>query len=144
MFVKQLSVFMENRAGRLEEITGILANSGINIRALALANTSDFGILRLIVDNPARATEILKKEKFTVHENDVIATEIEDRPGGLHEILILFSKAGISIEYLYAFLERRRDDRAVMIIRVEAASKAVRLLQDAGKHLLNAEEIHSL
>jgi hypothetical protein len=144
MFVKQISVFMENRAGRLEEITGILAENKINIRALALADTSDFGILRLIVDSPDRAADILRKAEFTVRENEVIATEIEDRPGGLHDILTLFSKAGISIEYMYAFLERKHDDRAVMIIRVEAAARAVKILQDAGKHLLTAVETYTL
>jgi hypothetical protein len=144
MFVKQISVFMENRAGRLEEITGILAKAGINIRALSMADTSDFGILRLIVNNPDKAADILKKSEFTVRENDVIATEVDDKPGGLHEILSLFSKAGISIEYMYAFLERKHDDRAVLIIRVEAAAKAVKMLQDAGKHLLTAGETYSL
>jgi hypothetical protein len=144
MFVKQISVFMENRAGRLEEITGILAKAGINIRALSLADTSDFGILRLIVNDPDKAADILKQNAFTVRENDVIATEVDDRPGGLHEILNLFSKAGISIEYMYAFLERKRDDHAVLIIRVEAAAKAVKMLQDAGKHLLTAIEAYSL
>jgi len=144
MFVKQISVFMENRAGRLEEITGILAKSNVNIRALSLADTSDFGILRLIVDNPGRTAQILKKEGFTVRENEVIALEVEDKPGGLHEILTLFSRAGISIEYMYAFLERRHENKAVLIIRVEAAAKAVKTLEDAGKHLLAAEEIYSL
>jgi hypothetical protein len=144
MFVKQISVFMENRAGRLEEITGILAESKINIRALSLADTSDFGILRLIVDDPGRAVGILKKMGFTVRENEVIALEVEDKPGGLHDILSLFSKAGISIEYMYAFLERRHENRAVLIIRVEAAAKAVKTMQDAGKQLLSAEEIYSL
>ena len=144
MVVKQISVFMENRAGRLEEITGILAGSKINIRALSLADTSDFGILRLIVDNPDRAAGILKKNGFTVRENEVIAVEVEDKPGGLHDILSLFSKAGISIEYMYAFLERRHENRAVLIIRVEAAAKAVKTMQDAGKQLLTAEEIYSL
>ena len=144
MFVKQISVFMDNRAGRLEEITGILAKSNVNIRALSLADTSDFGILRLIVDNPDRTARILKKEGFTVRENEAIALEVEDKPGGLHEILTLFSRAGISIEYMYAFLERRHENKAVLIIRVEAAAKAVKTLEDAGKHLLAAEEIYSL
>jgi hypothetical protein len=144
MFVKQISVFIENRAGRLEEITGILARSGINIRALSLADTSDFGILRLIVDAPDRASDILKREGFTVRENDVIATEVGDRPGGLHDILTLFSKAGISIEYMYASLERKHPDRAVLIIRVEAAAKAVKLLEDAGRHLLSSDEASAL
>jgi hypothetical protein len=144
MFVKQISVFMENRAGRLEEITGFLAKAGINIRALSLADTSDFGILRLIVDNPDKTHEILKKEGFTVRENEVIATEVEDKPGGLHDILTLFGKSGISIEYMYAFLERKHQNRAVLVIRVESAAKAVKTLQDAGKHLLSAQEIYSL
>jgi hypothetical protein len=144
MFVKQISVFMENRAGRLEEITGILAKAGINIRALSLADTSDFGILRLIVNDPGKAADILKQNAFTVRENDVIATEVDDKPGGLHDILSLFSKAGISIEYMYAFLERKHEDCAVLIIRVEAAAKAVKMLQDAGKHLLTANETYSL
>jgi len=144
MFVKQISVFMENRAGRLEEITGILAKANINIRALSLADTSDFGILRLIVDNPDKTAVILKQNAFTVRENDVIAMEVEDKPGGLHDILCLFSKAGISIEYMYAFLERKHKDRAVLIIRVEAAAKAVKMLQDTGRHLLAADEIYTL
>jgi hypothetical protein len=144
MFVKQISVFMENRAGRLEEITGILAKSNVNIRALSLADTSDFGILRLIVDNPDRTAQILKNAGFTVRENEVIALEVEDKPGGLHDILTLFSRAGISIEYMYAFLERKHDNKAVLIIRVEAAAKAIKTLEDAGRHLLAATEIYSL
>ena len=101
MQVRQISIFMENRAGRLKEITGVLAKAGVNIRALSLADTSDFGILRLIVDKPDHAVDVLHKEGFTIRENTVIACEVEDKPGGLHKILKLLADGGISVEYMY-------------------------------------------
>jgi len=144
MQARQISVFLENRAGRLAEITGILAKEKINIRALSLADTSDFGILRLIVNDPDKTIAILRREHFTVRENEVITVEIEDHPGGLHDILTVLGKAGISIEYMYGFFERKNQDKALMVIRVESAAKAIKCLQDAGMHLLKAEEVYTL
>lgn len=143
MPVKQISIFLENRIGRLQEVTDVLAKNEVNIRALSLADTSDFGILRLIVSKPDEATEILHQAGFTVRENDVIAAEVEDRPGDLARILELFSGAGISVEYMYAFVERKTD-KAVMIFRVESIPRAVKSLEDAGIVLLSNEDVYEL
>ena len=143
MVVKQVSVFLENRVGRLQEVTEVLANSEINIRALSLADTSDFGILRLIVNKPEAALDVLQEAGFTVRENEVIAVEVEDKPGGLARILGVFSSAGISLEYMYAFVERKADN-AVMIFRVESNAKVIKSLQDAGVSLLSDEEVRAL
>ncbi len=143
MNIKQISVFLENRPGRLEEITHVLSTGGINIRALSLADTSDFGILRLIVNDPDKAIKLLKEATFTVRENDVIAVEIDDKPGGLSKLLGIFSKASISIEYMYAFFEKKID-KAIMIIRVEATAKALKSLKDAGVPLLRSSEIYEM
>jgi hypothetical protein len=143
MQVHQISIFLENRIGRLEEVTQVLAESDINIRALSLADTSDFGILRLIVNKPEEAVRILRDGGFTVRENDVIAVEVDDRPGGLARILGLFSGAGISVEYMYAFVERHSGN-AVMIFRVESVPRAVKALQDAGISLLSDAQVCSL
>ena len=143
MQVQQISIFLENRVGRLQEVAEVLAKNEINIRALSLADTSDFGILRLIVSKPDAATSILRESGFTVRENDVIAVEVEDRPGGLAHILDLFSISGISVEYMYAFVERKRDN-AVMIFRVESVPRAIKALQDADVSLLSNEEVCSL
>jgi hypothetical protein len=143
MQVKQISVFLENRVGRLQEITEVLAKHGLNIRALSLADTSDFGILRLIVNQPEEALRILRDSGFTVKENDVIAAEVEDRPGGLAKILGLFSGAGISVEYMYAFFARQTQS-AVMIFRVESVPRAIKTLQDAGVALLSNDDVCGL
>ncbi|MGA8178690.1 MAG: ACT domain-containing protein, partial [Desulfobacterales bacterium] len=100
MRAEQISVFLENKAGRLAEVTGILSEAKVNIRALALADTSDFGVLRLIVDNNEKAVEALKNRGFTVGRTDVLAVEVEDRPGGLHSILDILNGAGINVEYM--------------------------------------------
>ena len=143
MQVRQVSVFMENRAGRLQEITGALAKAKINLRALSLADTSDFGILRLIVDKPDAAVDILRKEGFTLRENTVIACVIEDKPGGLNEILNTLAKENISVEYMYGFLGKHEHE-AVMIIRVEATEQAITALLDAGMTLLKGEQIYAM
>jgi len=143
MLVKQISIFLENRVGRLQEVTGVLADADINIRALSLADTSDFGILRLIVDRPDEAQKALQDGGFTVKENEVIAAEVEDRPGGLAKVLGAFSRAAISLEYMYAFVERKADN-AVMIFRVENNARAIKSLQDAGVSLLADSEVYGL
>jgi hypothetical protein len=143
MQVKQLSIFMENRAGRLQEITGVLGNSGINIRAISLADTSDFGILRLIVNKPEEAAEILRNEGFIIRENNVIACVIDDQPGGLYKVVKILGDAKISIEYMYGFFEKKTE-KAVMIIRVEDPEKAIALLQKSFIPLLRGEEVYSI
>ena len=110
MRAKQLSIFLENRSGRLHEVTEVLGRAGINIRALSLADTSDFGILRLIVDRPEDAYRILREEGFTVRESEVMAVEVSDQPGGLSEVLEIFRDGGINVEYMYAFVEKAGRD----------------------------------
>ena len=143
MQVRQISVFMENRAGRLREITGILGKERVNIRALALADTSDFGILRLIVDKPDYTLEILRKEGFTIRENTVIACAVQDKPGGLNKILNVLADVNISVEYMYGFVEENSKE-AVMVIRVEKKKKAIETLMENNVKLLKGEQIYSM
>jgi hypothetical protein len=138
--VKQISVFIENRSGRLRDVTEALGKSNINIRALSLADTSDFGILRLIVDKPDVALEVLKKAHFTLSETDVIAVEVSDKPGGLAEVLAVLGDAGINVEYMYAFVEKSSGN-AVMIFRIEDIDKAVLALKAHEIVLLNNKSI---
>jgi hypothetical protein len=143
MKLQQLSVFMENRAGRLAEVTRILGDAAVNIRALAVADTSDFGILRLLVDKPEAALEALGEHGLTVRLTDVIAVEIVDRPGGLATILSLLQGSGVNVEYMYAFLERHQEN-AILVFRFEEPEKAVKALQDANVKVFTAEEISQL
>jgi len=124
MQAEQISVFLENKAGRLAEVTGILSEANVNIRALALADTSDFGVLRLIVDDNIKALEALKNQGFTVGRTDVLAVEVEDKPGGLHSILDMLNKAKINVEYMYAFVQHTGKN-AVMIFRFDNIDEAV-------------------
>jgi hypothetical protein len=140
MKVKQISVFLENKSGRLATVTRILGENGINIRALSLADTTDFGILRLIVDNPDQAWQVLKANDFTVSGTEVIAVQMSDQPGGLALVLQTLEDIRINIEYMYAFVGRSGAD-AVVVFRVEAIDRAIELLQQAGINLLQAEEI---
>jgi hypothetical protein len=115
---KQISVFLENKAGRLSNVTRVLGEAGINIRALSIADTSDFGILRIIVNEPARAYKILKEAGFTVSETEVIAVEVPDSPGGLATVLEQMAEENLNIEYLYAFLGTSQEN-ALVIFKVE-------------------------
>ena len=143
MKVKQISVFLENKSGRLEEVTKALADSNVNIRALSLADTRDFGILRMIVDDYDKAHILLKDSGFTVQETDVIAAEVPDRPGGLAEILKSLNKKNISIEYMYAFVEHR-GEKAIMIFRFEDIDKAIEALKESNVTLLNGEDVYNI
>ncbi|MFO7556388.1 MAG: ACT domain-containing protein [Desulfobacterales bacterium] len=143
MRAEQISVFLENKAGRLAEVTAILSEAEVNIRALALADTSDFGVLRLIVDNNAKAVEALKNRGFTVGRNDVLAVEVEDRPGGLHRILDMLHKAQINVEYMYAFVQHSGEN-AVMIFRIDNIDEAVRILEENKVKVINGSKVYTL
>ncbi|WP_258360195.1 ACT domain-containing protein [Moorella sulfitireducens] len=143
MKIKQLSVFLENKSGRLAAVTRLLAEQGINIRALSIADTSDFGILRLIVNDPEQAYRALKEAGFTVSLTDVLGVEMPDRPGGLSNILSVLEEAGINIEYLYAFIGKG-DNGALVIFRVEELDKAITILQQRGITVLEGEKIYRL
>ena len=143
MRVEQISVFLENKAGRLAEVTRILSEAGVNIRALSLADTSDFGILRLIVNDNEKAKEALRANGFTVGKTDVVAVEVEDRPGGLHKILDILRKAGINVEYMYAFVQQSGNN-AVIIFRFDNLDEAVRVLTDNGVTVINGSRVYSM
>ena len=143
MQVEQISVFLENKSGRLSEVTAILSEAKVNIRALALADTSDFGVLRLIVDDTEKARQALKHNGFTVGKTNVVAVEVADRPGGLHEILTLLHNAELNVEYMYAFV-RSSGDNAVMIFRIEKDREAVQLLKSKGVNVIDGERLYRL
>lgn len=143
MRVKQISIFLENKSGRLASVTELLGTNNINIRALSIADTTDFGILRLIVNDPDTAFETLKDNGFTVSATDVIAVEVDDTPGGLGKILKYLDDAGVNIEYLYAFLEKSSKD-ALVVLRVEQIDNAVNVLQEKGINVLKGEDVYQL
>lgn len=143
MNVTQLSIFLENRSGRLAEVTEILGRNAVNIRALSLADTSDFGILRVIVNDPDKAAGILKKEGFTVSETEVMAVEVEDRPGGLAGVLKILSTESINVEYMYAFLEKRTEN-ALIIFRIEEIGRTEAILRKHGIRLLSGKDLYNL
>jgi hypothetical protein len=143
MKVDQISIFLENKSGRLAEVTRVLGNAGINVRALSLADTSDFGILRLIVNDSAKAVDVLKKNQFTVSTTKVVAVEVSDRPGGLAHILDILQKENINVEYMYAFVERSSDN-AVIIFRFDEIDKAIKTLTGKGITVLEDKKVYCL
>ena len=140
MFVKQLSVFVENKFGRISEIINALAENSIDISALSLADTSEFGILRLIVDKPELAVDVLKEEGVIVKLSDVLAIAIDDAPGGLAKALSLLTEANVVIEYMYAFIGKA-DGKAMTVIRVDDEAKAIDALNTGGVTLLTTDDI---
>jgi hypothetical protein len=143
MKVEQISIFLENKPGGLSSVTRAIKDAQINIRALSLADTSDFGILRLIVDNVAKAKEVLNAAGFAVGETHVVAVEVPDRPGGLHSILEALTAEGINVEYMYAFVERSGEN-AVIIFRFDSTDSAIDVLLKGGFKVLPGEKVYGL
>jgi len=135
MQIKQISVFLENNAGRLGEVTKVLAQAGINLRAISIADTADFGILRLIVDKCDDALKALKDGGFTTRVSEVAAVEIEDAPGSLAKVMELFQKTKVNIEYLYASLEGKTG-KAVVIFKLEDHQKGLEILRENGLSMI--------
>lgn len=143
MKVDQLSIFLENRAGRLAEVTRILSESGVNIRALSLADTSDFGILRLIVSDFDKAKEHLKAGGFTVGRTTVVAVEVPDKPGGLHGILEMLRESKINVEYMYAFVQQS-GSHAIIIFRFDRTDQAIELLKKNGINMVPGDTLYKM
>lgn len=143
MKIKQISVFLENKRGRLYEALKALAEEGINIRALSIADTSEFGILRIIVTDPEKAKNILEKNDFTVKLTNVVAMAVKDKPGGLAESLKHLYEANINIEYIYAFVEKS-GEKAVVVLRTENLDKTISILQEKGVILLSWDDVLAL
>lgn len=143
MIIKQLSIFVENKQGRLAYITDILSKSGANIRALSIADTTDFGILRLIVDKPEESAEKLKEAGITVSVTNVIAIGIDDVPGAFSVPMKILADAGVDVEYMYAFITRK-SEKAYVILRVADNDSAAKVLIENGVELLDEEGFHEL
>jgi hypothetical protein len=142
MKVEQISIFLENKPGGLEKVTKILRDVNINIRTMAVADTSDFGIVRMIVNDVETATRVLKENGFTVSRTTVVAVEVPDRPGGLHSILEVIAKGNVNIAYMYAFVEKSGEN-AVMLFRFDQQDKAIDVLLKNGINVLPGEKLYS-
>jgi hypothetical protein len=142
MKVPQVSVFLENRRGRLHEACDCLAKAGVSLVTLALADTADFGVMRFIVNDPAKAVTVLKDSGFTAIINDVLAIEVPDRPGGLAEILEVLDAGGVNIEYIYAFAQSP-GSRAVLVFRFSDTDAAIKVVQQAGVNILRRVDLLS-
>jgi hypothetical protein len=143
MRVQQIAIFLENKSGRLADISHALSESNINIRALSLADTADFGILRLVVDDTDKARKILKDHGFTVGITEVLAVEVTDKPGSLDTILQVVKRSGLNVEYMYAFTQKSGES-GLLLFRFDNLEEASRVFQEAGFKLLTGEEVHSL
>jgi hypothetical protein len=138
MHLRQISVFLENRKGRLAEMTELLAEERINIRACSLADMTDLGVMRLIVDDPDRCLRLLKENEFAAQATEVVAVEVRDQPGGLHRILKIFSASGLNVEYMYASVAREVDT-AIVIFKVDPVEEAVNALKRNGISVLSGD-----
>jgi len=143
MLVKQLSIFLENKVGRLREVTQLLKESNVNIRTLTVSDTSDFGILRIIVDDCEKAERALKDQGYTFNKTDVLAVEIKDEPGGLNAVLEIIDRNGLNIEYLYAFVLSRQG-MAVNIFRFDNLEEAIKVLTQNNIKVVRGEELYQL
>ncbi len=141
--IKQISVFVENKSGRLSDILNVIGKNGIDISALSIADTNDFGIVRMIVNDPDKAAEILKSNNLVVKVADVIALAVADKPGGLAGEIEKLKNAGISIEYMYAFIGKS-DKGALVIVRVENPEKALEVLKDENVTVVSPEEVYRM
>lgn len=140
MIINQISVFVENKRGRLTEITKVLEKNSIDIRALSIADTKDFGILRLIVGNSDKAVEVLKADGFTVSLTKVIAIGVDDKPGGLAKAMEILYNNSINVEYMYAFISRT-EDKAYVILRVEDNEKALKILDENNIDIVSNKDL---
>jgi hypothetical protein len=143
MKIKQLSIFLENRKGRMKKALDVLERGGVNIRALSIADTSDFGILRLIVPDPERTKSLLEENNFIVKVGEVIAVRMPDTPGGLGIILGILDEYNINLEYLYAFVEEK-DEMAIVLLHPENIDAGIHALKKGGAAVISADEIYGL
>ncbi|MBE6489728.1 MAG: amino acid-binding protein [Methanobrevibacter sp.] len=143
MAVKQISIFVENKEGRIKKAIDTLAKENINIRALSIADTTKYGILRLIVSDNEKAIEALEKDNFIVKENEVIILAVPDEPNGLNSTLEVFDEKGINLEYLYAFVSSKTDE-AIVVMRLENMEKAIEALDESNVKILDENDIKNL
>jgi hypothetical protein len=140
--IKQISLFAENKPGRLANVTNKLKSAGINIRAFTIAESGDFGIIRMVVDNSDYAYNVLHDAGFTVSETSVLGIEMEDVPGSMSLIAEVFGKAKINLDYAYAFITR--DQKALLIVRVNEIEKAIKTLEEENIKLIDMKELEKI
>ncbi len=140
--IKQISVFLENKSGRLVRVAQVLGEASINIRGISIADTSDFGILRMIVDQPEKAIDILTDKGFMATTTDVIAMEVPDTPGGLARVLEYLQEADINIEYLYSFIEKPTNN-ALIMMRVEKIEEALDVLEKNRIPIVSSDRVYT-
>jgi hypothetical protein len=140
--IKQISVFVENKKGRLARITDVLGSAGIDLIALSIADTTNFGIMRCIVSDPDKTIQLLRSNGFTASTTEVIVAEVPDRPGGLASVLTALDSAGLSVEYLYSFV-RTHGQNAMILFRVEEVESAVKVLTEKGVKLLSETDVYN-
>ncbi|MGZ7049137.1 MAG: ACT domain-containing protein [Methanobacterium sp.] len=143
MKIKQLSIFLENKKGRMKNALDVLEKGDVNIRALSIADTSDFGILRLIVPDPEGTKKLLEDNNFVVKIGEVIAVRMEDEPGSLGKILGILDENDINLEYLYAFVEEK-ENRAIVLLHPENIDNGIKVLQDGRAELISDNEFYEL
>lgn len=143
MQVKQISVFVENARGKLSKVTEVLADNDINIRALSIADTTDFGILRLIVQDPEKAVKVLKEHDITVKSTDVLVVAIEDKPKGLNKALALLRDNSVAVEYMYAFVTKHENE-AYVIMKTDNPEEAIKALTAGGVKVMEAKDVYEL
>jgi hypothetical protein len=141
--VKQISVFLENKPGHARMVAEELKKANLNLRAISLADSEDFGILRMVVEDPERAFTVLKSANHAVKETDVIAIEVPDHPGGLSDVLRTLEACGVNIEYMYSVLERT-SNKAVIILRVENTDQVIEDLKKRNVKLLSSKEVYGV
>jgi hypothetical protein len=141
--IKQISVFMKNEPGRLTKVTKLIADAQLDIRALTVAETADFGILRLIVSDPDKAYKILKENQIAVVEHDVLGVEVEDKPGGLAKIIEMLAKEKINIEYVYAFVAKSRE-KAYVVLRLGDLEAGKKVLEKNKVRLLTTDDLSKI
>jgi len=141
--IKQISIFMENKPGRMARVAKTLSDADVNMRALTIAEAGDFGVVRMVVDDTEKGYKVLRDAGFTVSETDVLAVEIQDTPGGLYKIVKTLGENEINMDYAYAFVTAKAE-RAMLILRVDDTKRAAQVLQEAGVRLATRVEIQNI
>lgn len=141
MIAHHISVFAENKPGRLDHITEIFAEAGINIRAIKISDLGDFGVIKVLVNDPDTAYQVLKEHHVSVSKKPIVVVVVEDKPGGLHKVLKLLTQQSINVEDAYGFVMH---DRGILVIEVANVPEVAQLLENSGLHLLSKEEIYAL
>jgi hypothetical protein len=143
MRIQQVSIFLENKKGRLSDVCSVLGKNGVNIRALTVAESEDFGVLRIVVDKPEPTLKLLKENGFAAKLTPIVAVEVSDKPGGLAAVLKILSDNDVNVEYMYGFVEKFGDS-ALLVFRFDDPDKTVELLRKNGIKVLGNQEIAGL